>query len=428
MLGEIDLEAECRRTRPDYVAYVPQSTDGSTGDTGNEHFMVFEGPLGALQAIWTQSTCEGRPDQHIVHARSDDGGRIWSSPRTIAGANPDPDTARGMASWAFPLVSRSGRIYVIYNLHTGVNDIFSHTTGLMACIFSDDGGRSWSGEAVIPMPRSRWDNPDGGVPANWIVWQRPRRLSAGRYLAGFTRWVSPGVREPAPIKAWWAEESVVEFMRFENLDEDPGPAEIELSWHASDADALRVGMPGHPGVSVVQEPSIVRLPDGRLFCVMRTATGSPWYSLSSDSGSSWSNPEILRYWDEGPALRHPVSPCPIYEVGRAGYLIFYHNHDGNFGPWGPSDTRRHRRPVYVARAEFREGARQPLWFSGPSFLMDNDGVPLGYGEGRCDLAMYSSMTCGDDEGTIWYPDRKFFLLGKRLPFPWLTEMGVKGQQ
>ena len=82
----------------------------------------------------------------------------------------------------------------------------------------------------------------------------------------------------------------------------------------------------------------------------------------------------------------------------------------------------------MARAEFREGARQPLWFSGPSFLMDNDGVPLGYGEGRCDLAMYSSMTCGDDEGTIWYPDRKFFLLGKRLPFPWLTEMGVKGQQ
>ena len=46
--------------------------------------------------------------------------------------------------------------------------------------------------------------------------------------------------------------------------------------------------------------------------------------------------------------------------------------------------------------------------------MDNDGVPLGYGAGRCDLAMYASVTIRDGVPVLWYPDRKFFLLGKRL--------------
>jgi len=46
-----------------------------------------------------------------------------------------------MASWGFPLVSNSGRIYVIYNQRIGVNDLFTHTTGLMAGIHSADAGR-----------------------------------------------------------------------------------------------------------------------------------------------------------------------------------------------------------------------------------------------------------------------------------------------
>jgi hypothetical protein len=46
--------------------------------------------------------------------------------------------------------------------------------------------------------------------------------------------------------------------------------------------------------------------------------------------------------------------------------------------------------------------------------MDNDGVGLGYGNGRADLAMYSSVTRDDGGATLWYPDRKFFLLGKEI--------------
>ena len=153
----LDIPKEVERTHPDYRVYLPRSSDGSEGDSGNEHFLVFDGPDGSLMVVWTQSTYEGRPDQHIVFSRSEDGGTTWSTPKTIAGGGADPRTGRGMASWGFPLVSGSGRIYVLFNQHIGLNDIFSHTTGGMGGIYSDDSGRTWSGIETVPMAGSSWD-------------------------------------------------------------------------------------------------------------------------------------------------------------------------------------------------------------------------------------------------------------------------------
>ena len=419
----MDLKRELGRTEPDYIVYVPESTDGSTHDTGNEHFLVFQGPDGSLMAVWTQSTYEGMSDQRIVFSKSEDGGRTWTPPEVIAGPAP-PEFKGHMASWGFPMVSSSGRIYVLYSRHTGINDVFTHTTGLMAGIYSDDGGRTWSEEQIVPMPHSKWDNPDPSVPPNWIVWQRPMRLSEGKYFVGFTRWVSPAVRHEPPMDVWWAHESVVEFMRFENIDEDPEPKDLRISYFAGDDQALRVGLADHPEVSVAQEPSLVLLPDGRLFCVLRTTVGSPYYTVSEDAGRTWRDPEPLRRYDGGPPVLHPCSPCPIYEVGDGKYILLHHNHDGHFQGWGPRDTLYHRRPIYISFGEYRPDAEQPVWFSEPAFFMDNDGVPLGYGRGRCDLAMYASLTFVEGGPVLWYPDRKFFLLGKRIPLERLSELEV----
>lgn len=410
---DLDMDTELARTRPDFVVFKPSSMDGSSHDTGNEHFLTFEGPDDALMAVWTQSTFEGQPDQRIVFARADKSGREWSKPRVIAGVPPGGEG--NMASWGFPLVSKSGRIYVIYSKHIGVNDIFSHTTGWMAGVYSDDAGETWSEEQVISMPRSKWDNPDPEVPANWIVWQRPRRLSEGKYYTGFTRWVSAAVRHEPPIKVWWAHESVVEFMRFENIDDDPATQDIEISWFCRDDDALSVGLIGHPEVKVLQEPSLVALPDGRLFCSLRATTGHPYFTVSDDAGRSWRKPEPIRQSDDGPLLKHPCSPCPIYDLGNGRYAFLLHNHDGHFENWGPTDTARHRRPIHLASGTFQASGRQPIGFSVPRFFMDNDGVQLGYKGGRADLAMYASVTFIDGEPVLWYPERKFFLLGKKIP-------------
>ncbi|MBN1490251.1 MAG: exo-alpha-sialidase, partial [Phycisphaerae bacterium] len=81
-----DLQVELQRSKPDFVVYVPGSADGSTGDTGNEHFLVFDGPDGSLMALWTQSTAEGAGNHRIMFSRSNDEGSTWAKPRRLAGS------------------------------------------------------------------------------------------------------------------------------------------------------------------------------------------------------------------------------------------------------------------------------------------------------------------------------------------------------
>lgn len=413
------ITQELRVTRPDYVVFVPSITDDRVNDTGNEHFLVFDGPDGSLMAVWTQSSAETQPDQHIAFSRSTDEGITWSRPQIIAG--PRKPGQGHMASWGYPLVSQSGRIYVLYSQHIGQHDNFVHHTGWLHGVSSDDLGQTWSAPENISLRRSVRDNPDTNMPPNMLCWQKPLRLARdGKYLAGFTRWTSFAVR-PNPTRSWTSADSRVEFMRFENVDEDPAVRDLRISWLAADQEALAVPFPGHPEVSACQEPSVVRLPDGRLFCVMRTAAGSPFWSMSMDVGETWTPPRRLLRKDGGEPLLHPLSPCPMYDVkgntaGSGRYALFIHNHDGHYQGYGPADTGFHRRPVYLVPGRFQAGADQPVWFDEPRFYMDHGGVSLGKPgtAGRLDLALYASFTVRQTQPVLWYPDRKFFLLGRKV--------------
>ena len=407
-------------TRPDFVVYVPRVTSEQVVDTGNEHFMVFDGPDRSLMTIWSQSSFEGQSDQHTVLARSTDQGRTWSAPNIIAGpARPGEGFS---ANWAVPLVSKSGRIYVLYFQSGPKWDAGRNVSTWLTGIYSDDAGKTWSKPQRIEMPRTSRDNPDPSFPPNCIIWQKPMRLTRdGRYLVGMTHTTSPAVKKN-PGKHWTSTDTAVEFLRFENLDLDPEPAKLKISWLAYDKDALTMPHRDYPQVSSCQEPSIVKLPDGRLFAVMRTMTGSPAWTQSRDDGSTWSAPKVLLHKDGGQPLLHPLSPCPIYDLGgdAAGsgrYVLFIHNHDGHYQGFGPTDSHYHRRPIYLVAGHFKPGADQPVWFEEPRFFMDHDGVPLGPAgkRGRLDLAMYASLTLVDGRPVLWYPDRKFFLLGKYLP-------------
>ena len=307
------MKATIQSTKPDFVVFTPQLTGTGVSDSGNEHFLVFDGPDHTLMAVWTQSTHEGAADQHIVFSRSENGGKIWAAPRIIAG--PARAGEKLMSSWGFPLVSKSGRIYVLYSQHVGKFDTFPHTTGQLTGIYSDDRGQSWSAPQTVPVARTSRDNPDRSFPANCITWQKPTRLTRdGRYLVGLTRWTSDAVKKN-PTNSWITRDSVVEFLRFENLDEDPEPGHLSITGLAWDKNAITVPCAGHPGIGVVQEPSIVKLPDGRLFCVMRTAAGSPYWTMSGDDGQTWTPARPLRRKDGGEPLRQPLSPCPVFDLG-----------------------------------------------------------------------------------------------------------------
>ena len=164
---------------------------------------------------------------------------------------------------------------------------------------------------------------------------------------------------------------------------------------------------------------MVKLPDGRLFVVMRTASGSPFWSVSADGGETWAEPRRLLRKDGGDPLLHPLSPCPLYDVGgntagSGNYVLFIHNHDGHYQGWGPQDSSYHRRPIHLVRGHFQAGAEQPVWFDEPQFFFDHDGTSLGKPgtRGRVDLALYSSFTVRNGQPVLWYPERKFFLLGR----------------
>ncbi len=417
------IPTQLRITKPDYIVFVPEVTDAGVNDTGNEHFLVTDGPNGSLLAVWTQSSAEAQPDQHIAFARSTDEGATWTKPAIIAGPKKPGDGP--IASWGYPLVSKSGRIYVLYSQHIGRTDGFPHHTGWLDGIFSDDLGRTWSVPQRIPVARSVKDSPDATMPPNMLCWQKPLRLGQdGKYFAGFTRWTSFHVTKN-PTGSWISADSRVEFMRFENVDANPSVADLKISWFAANDKALSVPFPGHPQVSACQEPTVVKLPDGRLFCTMRTSAGSPFWSVSADVGETWTAPRRLLRRDGGEPLLHPLSPCPMYDVGgnTAGsgrYVLFIHNHDGHYKNYGPTDTSYHRRPIHIVTGRFQPGADQPVWFDEPRFFFDHDGVALGKPgtKGRLDLALYASFTVRNGQAVLWYPERKFFLLGRVIGPEW----------
>jgi hypothetical protein len=289
----------------------------------------------------------------------------------------------------------------------------------MDCIYSDDCGKTWSKPGTIPMKRSPYDHPDTNYPANWIVWQKPIRDLEGKWFTGFTRWVSKAVRTPPHLipgtdkKAPWSDESVVEFMRFVNLDDNPEARDIKIEWSAWGDKALKVGHQTNPLLSVAQEPSLVRLPDKRLFCTMRTMTGYIWYSLSADDGHTWCAPRPLRRSDLGQVILQPIFGCPIYEMADGRYLLIHHPAFGGFDPGNSGGPKGNRHPAFIAVGEYRPAAEQPIWFSESRQLMDNDGMGIGPLQ-RVDIGSYTSFTTRGGNNVLWHPDRKFFLLGKKI--------------
>ena len=82
-----------------------------------------------------------------------------------------------------------------------------------------------------------------------------------------------------------------------------------------------------------------------------------------------------------------------------------------------------RRPSFAALGEYRPHAEQPIWFSESKLFMDNDGVKFGPRQG-IDIGVYPSFTTRDGNNVLWHPERKFFLLGKRVTAEWLDDLCV----
>lgn len=386
----------------------------------NEQLLVVETREGGLLATWTSEQLT--PQRHrVAVSRSADGGTTWTPPDLLDGS--------GMgdclhAAWQMPVVSKSGRIYCFYNYNAGKLDLGPGFTGEMRCRCSDDNGRTWSVPTDMAFARGAVDDPDTSFPCNWISCFAPVRDAEGRVLMAFTRWASPGSGVPASNVAIKQVHSQCEVMRIENLDQEPDPGALSIRWLNVEK-PITVPHETIRGASFAQEPCIVPLPDKRLFLVMRTNLGRIWYTISEDNGQTWQETQPLLYRDDGEEMLQPVAPCPMFELARGDYLLLYNHNDGYVFGAKSRWTVENRRPAFLSRGEFRPKAGQPIWWSRPKMFIDNDGVPLGPpGMGRLEAAAYPSMTERRGERVLWYPDRKVFLLGKRIADEWLPDPGT----
>lgn len=411
-LGDPDIE--WKRSNPDISVFVPTGSGIYNGD--NEHFLVFKAPEGnELLALWTQSSVEGKGDNHLVLARSVDA-VSWTQPEYLVGAKYGKGGLQ--ASWGFPIVTEQGRIYVFYTKEIDIYDNSPQITGTMGCIYSDDNGYTWSEPSEIDMPRSKYDHPDEKYPKNWIVWQKPIKDKDGKWFTGYTLWTS--IEVVPQEKNWVNGDSRCYFMKFMNMDENPEPGEIEIEWYPENDDGLEVTNPVYPHMSVAQEPAVVLLPDGRIFTVMRNMTGYIYYSVSSDNGKTWIKPEMLRYSDNGEGIKQPMASCPIYKLSDGRYILIFHNNDGrrlgydqSAKQWQINVANAVRNPAYISIGQFKPDAEQPLWFEDPVEILNTNDIAVPP-KMTAEIGTYPSITEYKGKTILWYPDRKRFLFGKYL--------------
>jgi hypothetical protein len=394
--------------RPDYVVFIPkqprdkEKRDPSRpGDTYNDHFQVLNNTNGTLFAFWTQASKEADIDQHIVFSKSLDKGETWSGPVILAGS-PNKKNPGLLASWQQPMLSKSGRLYVLWNQQ--VTSRGPHC-GNMFGICSDDEGETWSAPKRVPMQRMSRDPEDPLIPPSWCNWQRPLRLGKdGKYLVAVSR------HGKAPNEAKGA--CTIEFLQFDNIDDDPAVEDIKLSWFATNEKVLKVEHEKFGSAN--EEAGIVKLPDGRLFALTRTCAGHPFWSQSRDDGVTWSEPKKLLERDGGTAYLHPRSPCPIYdwkgcEAASGFYFALVHN---TFDFTAEREYQK-RGPLYLIAGRFNPNAEQPIEFAPPRLFAERE-------NGN---SFYSSYTVVDGKGVLWFPDNKFYLLGRVIGEEWFE--GVK---
>jgi len=391
------LQEQLQLTHPDFVMYVPTQREY---ESDNVHLYVVEhNKFGGLIAFWTQSTLENTGDNHLVMSTSKDNGTSWSEPQFIAGASRELGKEDKQASWGYPIVTKSGRIYLFYYREPDIIDAHRQLTGVFAGMYSDDFGKTWSTSKDFPMRKTPYDYDE--FIQNNLVYQIPMRGHDGKYYAGYTKWgskiVTPKIDEGCRLY----------FMRFDNIDDDPEIENLKITFLPESENGIEI--PDEKQGSFVQEPAWVLLPDGRYFCSMRTTKGSVYYSVSSDDMKTWSTPKPLLF-DDGSPLVHPISPCPIYRLGEQRYVQFFH---GGFNEQSPYHPRTPLRRVF---GTFDPDSEQPIRFEAGTDVIFTELLPelTDNFDTEDALACYSTCTYTNGRHILWYPDRKFFLLGKYI--------------
>lgn len=414
ILSNPPLIKEYLRTSPDRQVYIPKG--GIYYDEDNERFLVQKSKDNSkLYAVWTQSAVVGYGNNRIMFSKSTDG-KVWETPLKIAGCNLNFSN-QCQASWEFLVqAAHSERICIFYTKEMPLSDIRQHS-GELGIYYSDDEGNNWVDGGFMTMPRDKYDNSNIEYPKNWIVWQLPIRDNKGKQIVGFSQWDTFELKNKEQKRKWWTWAARSKLIRFDNIDSGPDHKEITIL--PEDENGLEVNHPFFDW-SVCEEPSIVLLPDNRLFLIARTYTGYIWYSTSSDNGTTWLPMEKLRYSDDEEYIKQPRASAPIFKLDDGRFVLVFHNNDGVKNgynqlekEWKINHLNYIRNPAFISLGRFKKEGKQPIWFNKPIKILDTDDITIPPRE-SAEVATYPSLTQWKGETILWYPDKKHYLLGIKL--------------
>lgn len=241
----------------------------------------------------------------IVAIHSDDDGRTWSEPRTIA----EKGAAENVMSVSL-LRLASGKLALFYVVKNSGLDCGPYLS------LSTDEGETWSEPArIIDAPGYFVLNNDR------VIQTRKGRLIVP---VAFNRLLR---REPSGHD------------ERQRLNDIRGIA----LWYYSDdegktwKEANSVWAMPVPSRRGLQEPGVVELSDGSLFSWVRTDQGSQWGFRSTAGGLNWTPPRPTE-------LKSPVSPASIKRLPDSDALLaIYNDHSGQV-PFTP----KRRTPLVAA--------------------------------------------------------------------------------
>lgn len=304
---------------------------------------------------------EGQTGQHIAAFVSSDKGKHWSSPIPIE----SPQGAE--ASWAVPLLTPFGRVYVFYtfngdNVRTlNEKPIRADVLGWYVYRYSDDFGRTWSERYRLPMRVTACDRTNdwkGSVQLFWGICKP--QVAERRVLFSFTK-----------LGKYMLELGEGWVFCSGNILEEREPTRLQWELFPPGDRGIRNDQFG----SVQEEHNLVWLGENTWYCVYRTTLGYPAQTYSFDGGKTWEVPSLMTYEPGGRPMKNPRACPKLYRTSEGRLLFWFHNHSGTdfFGrnpAWLSAGTVKNGR-VYWSQPEILLYDPDPqVRFSYPDFFED----------------------------------------------------------
>lgn len=311
-------------------------------------------PGGRWVAVITCGTGrEGARGETAAVLLSDDEGRTWRRNGTL-------ESPEWESSYAAAAIAENGRIAAVYDynldhLAAGECGIRRVDMGGALCFrFSDDEGETWSERRVIPVRDFAIDRKYPSFAADGrryrMFWNVSKPFFVGNdfYCALTKPFYGSFFPEGHPFRG--REEMVGALLRCRGLAEN-----ADGEWETlPEGDAGISGPPG--GGPVCEEFCFVRLSDGTLFGIARTADGYPSCAISRDGGRTFGESFFPRYAD-GRRVKTSRAANFIWPLGEGRYLYWFHNV---------------HRPGY--------GSRNPAWCVPLREVRAPEGMTLSFGE------------------------------------------------